>query len=109
MPIHSLYFKNNGLLYGQFKQITWVGLENDNTKNIIYEFDHTARRCMSLHVQENHILTTFREKPPKTEFLSLSFSHTANPRTRIANTAVVNQFVVGQQHDKITKVSVGVK
>lgn len=103
MPIHSLYFKNNGLLYGQFKQITWVGLENDNTKNVVYQFDHKTRRCMSLHIQDNHILTTFREKPPKTEFLSLSFTHTANPRMRVANTAVVNQFVVGQQHDKITK------
>ena len=105
MPLHSIYFKNNGLLCAQFKQISWVGLENDYTRATVYSFNDN-RRCMSLHIQNDHILATFREKPPQTEFLHLSFSYTAQLRS--AKGSVVSQFVVGPQHDKITKVRIHV-
>lgn len=82
--------------------MSWIGLENETTKSVVYSFDDKSRRCMSLHMQNEHILATFRERPPKTEFLNLSFAHTA--KSRVATTSVVNQFVVGPQHDKITKV-----
>jgi len=100
MPLHSIYFKNNGLLCAQFKQISWVGLENDYTRATVYSFND-SRSCMSLHIQNDHILATFRAKPPQTEFLHLSFSYTAQLRS--AKGSVVSQFVVGPQHHKITK------
>ena len=102
MPIHSIYFKNNGLLCGQFKEISWIGLENESTRSSVYSIN-ASRTCTSLSLHKDNILSTFRERPPKTEFLSLTFKH--EDGVRVATSSVVNQFVVGHQHDKITKVS----
>ena len=48
------------------------------------------------------LFNIFRDKPPKTQFLSLNFSTTA--QKRVLNASTVTEFVVGPQHDKITKV-----
>jgi len=100
MPIHSLYFKNNGLLVGQYKDIHYMGLEDSQPTNVVLECSGNSR-CMSMHIHNDHLLVTFRDKPPKTQFLSLNFSTTA--QKRVLNASTVTEFVVGPQHDKITK------
>lgn len=61
MPIHSLYFKNNGLLVGQYKDVHYMGLEDAQPTNVVLECSGNSR-CMSMHIHNDHLLVTFRFK-----------------------------------------------
>ena len=54
------------------------------------------------NIKETASNRNFRDKPPKTQFFSLNFTTTAQKRA--LNASTVTEFVVGPQHDKITKV-----
>lgn len=97
-PVHSLYFKNNGLLFGQFKSIQWFGLEDpENSRSILSQCSKGT--CMPFHNFQDNLLATFRNKPPVTQFTKLSCGVSPRKLTQ----EIVAEFSVTSQHDKITR------
>ena len=99
MPVHSMQFKNNGLLTGsgssldflknlnfsmtrskaQYKSISWIPLDGSPVCSI-FSPDEMASQfngsCMSFHEKDSYIVTTFRRndsQPPNTLVAKLQF------------------------------------
>ena len=83
-PVHSLQFKNNGLLIGKYKSISWLPLDgapvcsiHSTDKPISDTVECLKHTCVSLHESSNTIVSTFRgqESAPQTLVSKLEFKN----------------------------------
>jgi hypothetical protein len=107
LPVHSMFYKNNGLLTGQSRLISWTPLDSGPSCNLIEsESGHVLPGPMS-HFQ-NQILATFRvhQSPPETVIYKMTSSMTSSndsTNQRSAKLSESSRFIVGNKHDKIAR------